>query len=243
MRAAWMLGRSVWRRRLASLLLLGLLAGLIGVAVLAPIAGMRRSATAFDRLVARTQSPQAVVFQNGNYPAVEGQLRALPDVDTVERIVNLTGRLDPTQDWYSLYAPTRATRADLVVARGRQADPARPDEVVISERTSSGTGLDVGDRLRFRAYTQTQFEDIFGNSWTPPDGPLISVRVVGVIRDRTDALQSSTVKLVIGTPAFARKYASAETYRTYNVWLRNGPDGVSRFEQNASRLLALSFQP
>jgi hypothetical protein len=80
------------------------------------------------------------------------------------------------------------------------------DEVLITLRTAQNTGLDVGDRVEFRAYDRSQVDALISNPWTKPTGEQISVRVVGIARDPTDAQLSQTIKLLFGTPAFAREH-------------------------------------
>ena len=51
------------------------------------------------------------------------------------------------------------------------------------------------------------------------------MKVVGIVRDPTDAELSQTMKLLYGTPAFARKYGDEAASTLVGVWLKGGPNG------------------
>src|SRR5689334_15074583 len=208
MAGAWYVGRASWRQRWRQLVFLVLVAGFVGGAVLAAAAGARRTSSAYDRLLHTSRSPHEVLFVTGGHEAeIESWLRHTPSVDYFARAVGMIGRRPPQQDWYSLDAPIdRALISSNKFERGRRPRLDRPDEVIITLRTAQNTGLDIGDRVQFRAYDRSQAEALIANPWTKPTGEQISVRVVGIARDPTDAQRSQTIKLLFGTPAFAREH-------------------------------------
>ena len=187
-----------------------LIAGFVGGAVLAAGAGARRTASAYDRLLRTSRSPHEVLFITGHEQEIANWLRTAPSVDHYARGIGVIGRRPPQQDWYSLDAPIdRALISSNKFERGRRPRLDRADEVIITLRTAQNTGLDIGDRVEFRAYDRSQADALIANPWTKPTGEQISVRVVGIARDPTDAQLSQTIKLLFGTPAFARAHRNA----------------------------------
>ena len=59
--AIWMLLKSRWRRRLGTQLMLAATIALAGGAVLACVAGARRTSTADDRFIAEAKVPDAAI--------------------------------------------------------------------------------------------------------------------------------------------------------------------------------------
>jgi len=208
MAGAWYVGRASWRQRWRQLLFLVLIAGFVGGAVLGAAAGARRTSSAYDRLLRTSRSPHEVLFVTGGHVAeIERFLGTAPSVDYYARGIGMIGRQSPGQDWYSLDAPIdRALISSNKFERGRRPRLDRADEVIITLRTAQNTGLDIGDRVEFRAYDRSQAGEVIANPWTKPTGEKISVRVVGIARDPTDAQLSQTIKLLFGTPAFARQH-------------------------------------
>ncbi|MDQ1479409.1 MAG: putative transport system permease protein, partial [Actinomycetota bacterium] len=87
------------------------------------------------------------------------------------------------------------------------------------------------DRVEFRAYDRTQADDLIANPWTKPTGELISVRVVGIARDPPDAQLSQTIKLLFGTPAFAREHRAEAASTAVAVWLKGGPQNAPAYQR------------
>ena len=235
MAGAWYVGRASWRRRWQGLVFLGLVAGLIGGAVLGAAAGARRTSTAYDRLLARSNAPHEVLFVTENLSQIEGFLRRAPSVDHFDRAAGMVGRRAPQQDWYSLDAFYNGSLfPESVLERGRRPNFNRADEVLTTVRTAKNAGLDVGDELTFAAYDAGQTEALLENPWLEPAGPRVSVKVVGIVRDPTDAQLSQTIKLLYGTPAFARKYGNEAASTLVGVWLKGGPKAARQFERELS---------
>jgi predicted lysophospholipase L1 biosynthesis ABC-type transport system permease subunit len=215
-----------------------LIAGIVGGGVLAAAAGARRTASAYDRLLTASGSPHEVIFAFGQEQigTVESWLSHATSVDRFEPAVGMIGRRAPTQDWYSLYAPRRSNGLlSEVIEQGRRPRSDRADEVLITLRTARNAGLEIGDRVQFHAYGPGQIETVFGDPWTPPDGVRISVRVVGIARDPTDAQLSQTIKLMFGTPAFARLHARQAALTLIPIWLQGGPDNAPAFQRELEK--------
>ena len=147
----------------------------------------------------------------------------------------MVGRRAPQQDWYSLDAFYNGSLfPESVLERGRRPNFDRADEVLTTVRTAKNAGLDVGDELTFAAYDAGQTEALLENPWLEPAGPRVSVKVVGIVRDPTDAQLSQTIKLLYGTPAFARKYGNEAASTLVGVWLKGGPNAARQFERELS---------
>ncbi len=241
MAAAWYVGRASWRRRWQGILLLGLVAGIVGGAVLGALAGARRTATAYDRLTNASQAPHVVMFVLDGYDEVAAWLEDVPSVDHFERAAGMIGRRSPQQDWYSLDAPYDSVGLGTpVLDRGRLPDPDRADEVLITLRTARNTGLDIGDVLDFHAYAREQGGVINDDPWTVPEGPRIRAEVVGISRDPTDAQLSQTIKIVFGTPTFAKQYGSEAASDLVAIWLDDTPGADAAFQRDAAEFASTS---
>ena len=69
-----------------------------------------------------------------------------------------------------------------VILAGRMANPSRADEVVVSPHFMSAHHLRVGDTLTLHLSSPAQAAAGVDASQTPPAGPRVTVRIVGVGR-------------------------------------------------------------
>lgn len=227
--------------------MLGVIAGLTAGLAMAAVAGARRTATALPRLSTETNSAHAVVFpsQVGVYAADWGPLEAKPYITglarwnlvfgTFEAGSNLgfgaaddgaeVGLLFPPSDDEWLGAVDRP-----IVVEGRMFHPAAADEVVVDEHA----GLAVGDTFTFTPFGPDQI-DLEG---APPDGPELSLRVVGVIRFTSQFLFQDD-GFILPSPGMLERYgdrmAPAENA---HVRLGNPATDVARLQRDANDLLA-----
>ncbi|MFI7587554.1 ABC transporter permease [Spongisporangium articulatum] len=193
MTLAWQWLRLDARRRAAQLVLLAVLVALSTGALLTALDSARRADTAVDRLVARTLPATAVVRTNTNgeidyWPMI----RDLPSVAAVSTFPGYSGfsvdgsAQDPVQAYLPLDDDAMRTVERPVVLRGRLADPARPDEAVVTEGFVRDTGQDVGDVVTVRLFSDFQVDTGISGVHTTvrpaPDGPIVRTRVVGVVR-------------------------------------------------------------
>lgn len=88
MAAVWMRFRAEFRARWRALLVVALLVGLAGGAVLASLAGARRTDTAYSRLVEKTDAWDVLVNPDlGTDSALEiGDVAVLPQVEQADRV-------------------------------------------------------------------------------------------------------------------------------------------------------------
>ncbi len=61
------------------------------------------------------------------------------------------------------------------------------------------------------------------------------MRVVGIARDPTDAQLSQTIKLLFGTPAFAREHLRTAASTVIAVWLKGGPENAPRYQRELAQ--------
>nr|MBA2624688.1 hypothetical protein [Acidimicrobiia bacterium] len=238
MGAVWYRARAEVRRRWAATLVLALLVGLAGGAVLTAAAGARRTASAYPRFLEASRAGDVLVNPNdGNtdFDAIE----ALPQVEAAARADGLfivhrlaDGSPDFNTDLISLasqgsfgYELDRPVGLD-----GRLPRPDALEEVALSTILADDLGLDVGDRfplLRFAGET------------APPE-PL-DVTVTGVGRFPFDALQDEqtrdTFPVMFFGPAAARAWANPEeNFRASLVQLRGGDEERGDFLAAAQRI-------
>lgn len=193
-------GRRWWR----SALLIGLIGALVGGAVLALGLGIRRSTTAYPRLVAASRSADVRVDLFGPGASVASRIRRLPDVASVVTGAGAVGRRAGTRDWMQVTSVDDQRSLDgMVVVRGRTVPPGSRTAVVVTERTARLMGVGVGSRVGIDFYDAAQFATVGRDYFVPPRGGRTTVHVVGIVRDPSDAQVDSSAKVITAGPAFA----------------------------------------
>jgi hypothetical protein len=232
----WMRARSQLRGRALASLLLALLVGLGGAVVLAATAGARRSEAALPRFLAANRTMDAAVLVQSDEPfddlaEARRQLAALPEVRQVYR---LTGALvlagvDPADPgrWHRQLGAvaldpggSMALGRPIVVA-GRLADERRTDEAVVDEELAERRHLRVGSLYRVGIFTLQQFGPAGEGQFVSPQGPLVDLRVVGIVRTPRDLVPAATDQDNI----FVN---SGQLYLTPAYWGRYGPN-IARY--------------
>jgi ABC-type antimicrobial peptide transport system permease subunit len=222
MAAVWVRARAELRRRWRATLLLMAVTGLAGGAVLAAVAGARRTDSAMDRFLAYVR-PMSVSVVGPDFDDV----RRLPQVADADQgaymvLVPSTpsgapdpGALGSINPWATVHGRLFATLERPLLVRGRRPDPTRPLEVAIDETLAARWRLGPGQRLRLWSYTQRQFQQSPDPARVPdPAGPAFDFTVVGVVRHPTDLspvpIQQDVVYLGANdlylTPAFWRAH-------------------------------------
>jgi FtsX-like permease family len=232
----WMRARAQLRGRVGANLFLALLVGLAGALVLAAAAGARRSEAALPRFLAANQTMDAAVFVQPDDPfddlaEARRQLAALPEVQQVFR---LTGALilagtDPTDPsrWHrQLGAVALDPGGSIVFGRpivvaGRLPDERRTDEAVVDEELAKRRHLRVGSSYRVGIFTLEQFGPAGEGHFASPWGPVVDLRVVGIVRTPRDLVPVVTDQDNI----FVN---SGELYLTPAYWGRYGPN-IARY--------------
>lgn len=223
MAAVWIRARSELRQRWRATLLLMVVTGLAGGAVIAAVAGARRTDSAMDRFLAYSR-PVNVSVVGVNFDAV----RRLPQVADADQGAYMaltpstpSGAADPgalgsINPWATVHGRSLVTSNRPLLVRGRLPDPARPLEVAVDETLAARRRLGPGQRLRMWAYTRQQFERAPVDSARLPDpaGPAFDFTVTGIVRLPNDLspvpVQGDVIYLGVNdlylTPAFWRAH-------------------------------------
>lgn len=205
------------RLRWRSIAGLALLVGLAGAMVLAPAAGARRTASAYERFVSATATRDASVQIDTDDPgpileqiealeivARSGRAEIIPVLPTDESLltdVDLAMHTSPDGRWtVDIDRP--------LVLRGRMPVPTATDEVLLNELAARQTGLDVGDRLPVATFTPEQLLALHeGGPFQGFGGPEVNLEVVGIGRQATD-LQGADIAaggVLVVSPALHRQ--------------------------------------
>lgn len=204
-----------WRALVAAGVLLGIGFGLCG----ASLAAARRTDSAYDRILAEADAPDAAVALGQPPLQSEQSLRSIEGItdqrvyagfvgaaDGVDRIAS-TALLAPIRDRFPIELPT--------LAAGRLPDPDAPDEVFINTSAAERGGLEVGQRLHFR--------------FAHPESSATAeaeVRIVGIGTLPNEAVADET--LVLGVAVFTRAFYEAHrelvVYAASSVYLAPGFD-------------------
>ena len=232
-----MLARAELRRSWRAILALGLLAGLtVGIALTAAQVG-RRTSTTYDRLVATTGAPDAVVLVLGG----RAQAEAVADLSTVETswvttsaVARVAGEQLRFLGVVAGHTPPPPGLVTPVFVEGRPPDPRRASDLVVSEHLAGVAGWEVGDDVDLEFLTTeelTQFDTGFGD----PDGPSLGMRVVGIVRSVSDG--TSNAAEAFSTRALARRLQAGDSgYYSVFVRLRHGAADLPRFSRQVDRL-------
>ena len=247
MSAAWMWIRLDLRRRVRSLLVLALLVAVTTTVVLTAVAGSRRGASALDRLLEQTKPATIAVLPNEtgfDWEAVE----AMDGVEAVGQFPVSSYVVDGLPEGPANFPYDGAVMHTIetpVVLEGRLADPARDDEVVVSQAFEANAGKGVGDAVTIRLYSPEQMDtvDTEGAELTDPEGSVIEARIVGVIRSPwfSDYGTSSRGTLVPSAGLLAQhrdELVGSLGLRHINalVRLEDGGDAVPEFREELAEV-------
>ncbi len=167
LRTAWYRTAACWKRQRASYVVLVVLIGLAGGIALGSLAAARRTASSFPTFLAASNPSDLEIVPAGAGPngsagshlqSIIHAVRSYPQVKRVESYVALNA---------SLVKGGRTERRSLnskvvlvgsvdgllfnqdrfAVTSGRMADPARADEVMVTENAAAAMGLHLGSRV------------------------------------------------------------------------------------------------
>jgi ABC-type lipoprotein release transport system permease subunit len=237
------------RRRARRFVFLVLLVALVGAAVLATVAGARRSGTALERFKASSRSAD-VELAAQTTPAQIDRLRQLAGVAAVATLPAY-GLVIPQDPQFQSIGATvddqfgHTVDRDRLVA-GRRPDPRAVDEVTVGEGLANRLDLGVGDRLRVDSFTPGQIAATLSgvSDVGTPAGPHPELRVVGIVRRPLDlGEEGAPGGLLVLTPAFAHAYAGQIGVFGSRVRIRTdaGAADVPRVLAGARRVLGRSL--
>jgi hypothetical protein len=254
MAAIWIRARAELRQRWRATFVLMAVAGLAGGAVMAAVAGARRTDSAMDRFLAYNR-PLIVSVAGPDFNAVR-RLPQVADADEGARVL-LTpstpsgapdpGALGSIGPLVTVHGRVLVTSERPLLVRGRLPNPARPLEVAIDETTAARRRLGPGRTLRLWAYTPQQVEHGVDSSSVPdPAGPALDFTVTGIVRTPADLspvpVQQDVIYLGVNdlylTPAFWRVHgpAVANLGVVTAVRLHGGMDDLDAFTASVRAL-------
>ncbi len=234
-----MVVRAELRRRWRSYVALGVLAGVLGVVVLACLAGARRTSSVPERLreASGAWDAMAVAYATGADPArADAAIDAVaktPGVAGVQAFAAPVGRALGSLDWFypfAFAADDGFYRPPLV--DGRWPSPGAPDEVVVSQATARRTDYRLGSVVPYQLYTAEQYAELDEDSTALPTGARLDLHVVGVVRDLSD-LSSHSNKLVLGGPGLYRRLRTLGASPGVLVRLDDNETSFTQFERAA----------
>ena len=236
-RAAAFWARRDVRRRWRSLVLLGVLIGLTAGFALSAWAGARRTDTALERLRQQTNAADAVVFPSQvgvAHPHWE-RLADRPEVRTLAVWDLLFGSYDgqPGAIIFGSKDGTYLGKVEKpVVVQGRMFNPHSSDEVVVDEN-SVGQVPPVGGTFTYQFYGRNQSEQ----DTEPPQGPKVTMHVVGVVRETPEFLFVSDGQVFV-PPGFLARYGTRiQTAENADVVLRHGAADIGALRHDVDTFL------
>ncbi|MFI5053106.1 MAG: FtsX-like permease family protein [Acidimicrobiia bacterium] len=244
MRGSWLVARADLRRRWVSVVALTIVIGLVSAIVLTAFAGARRTSTAFQRFREETRSADLTVF----IPKVDGatmaELRALPGVEAIGRARDLVATINGRQG--AIGAPLDGAVGQRVarprVIQGRRPHQNRADEVMLPEPLALSQGIELGDTVTLRGFTQDQIDAILnGEQVKAPAGPRVPLRVVALTRAPGDlSIEGSTGGVMFTTRRFVHDYGDQiGTFAPVVLLVRlTDQDAARAFVREARRLVA-----
>ncbi len=207
MGAVWMIGTAEIRRRWRSVVVLTVLVGFVGGTVLALAAGARRTDSSLQRFERNSRAGDVEVDIGEATPAQVERFRHSPGVAAVAELYQLN-----FLDAQGKFPPTAAQIDDRFgrivdrprVIEGRKANLRNADELTVGEGLAAQLHLHVGDRTHFRTFSLAQTEaGIRGEDIGDPTGPIVRLRVVGIVRRPLDlGGRGAAGGVIVPTPAF-----------------------------------------
>ena len=241
MRASSYRFRATFRRRWAGYLTLVVLIGLVGGVAMAAVAGARRTQSSFPNYLASTNPSDMQMFTEfvpvtgtGYSEKVAAAVARVPDVERAVTVIGFDGTLQvlgqrpsevPGEAPPSLEGSTGSDAEYLstdrvTVLAGRMADPARPDEVVMSAGAAAEYGLHIGSVLRVAFFTDVQVSEPNFSGY-PRDKPhlIVPFKLVGIVEWGPQVVQDDDAALgnqiAVITPALTRQLEMCCAYYSY----------------------------
>jgi hypothetical protein len=244
MRAVWLVFGARGRRHWRSWLLLSSIIAVVSGFVLAAAAAGGRTDSAFPRYVA-SHGYDAIVYSVQPLP----QLARLPEVARVTPAQMpfygqprcSCGRRISAGAFSVRELPAAGLRREAKLVAGRLPDPSSPTEALVSFTLQRDYGVRLGTvitlPLAAPSQRQAEFSALASGRVPRPDGPVMTVRVVGIAAAENEFPSGqSAVYDLYPSAAFAAVTRGSPALLSYYVRLRHGPAGFARFEARASGL-------
>jgi FtsX-like permease family len=239
MTAVWLRFRSDLRSRLAAVVSLAVIVGIVGGVVIAALAGARRTESAYPRFIVASRSLDLVVSPSGRDRAeMTREVARLPDIAQLARVSVMLGSVRAPSGT-SLAFPDVFPLASvdgrfgteinrLKIISGHAADPSDPFEAVVTLPVAQRLGIGVGDTVDVGVFGDTTFADV-------EPAPPVRVHVVGVsvAPGEFQPLAGGYLPVFHLTPAFYRSYRTlfSPADDALVIRLRDGQAGMPRFQR------------
>ncbi len=254
---AWYRTLTGWRRQREGYLTLVVLIGLVGGIALGSLAAARRTDSSFATFLANSNPSDLMIEPAGGGPGV-GQpndaarlveaVRKYPQVKHVEAYEALNASLivGGKADERSLNGNVVVVGSvdgllfnqdRFAVTSGQMADPARADEVMLTQNAATALGLHLGEVVNVA---------ISSNSGSGP-ARRFGLKVVGIGLLNREVVQDQIAKYptyIVATPALTRLVAGDGTIVYLGVQLRRGAADVPAVERrwNSTERYFTDFQ-
>ncbi len=242
MRESWYRFRATFRRRWAGYLTLVVLIGLVGGVAMAAMAGGRRTQSSFPTYLASTNPSDLGMFtefgpvtNTGYSQKVDAAVARVPYVERAVPVVGFDGTLQVLGHHRGTGVPGEAPPAlegstgpdaayfstdRVTVLKGRMADPARSDEIVMSAGAAAQYGLHLGSILPVAFFTDAQAGQPNFSGY-PHNKPhlIVPFKLVGIVEWETQVVQDDDAALgnqiAVITPALTRQLETCCAYYSY----------------------------
>lgn len=227
--------RADLRQRWRSYVLLALLTAVVVGGVFAAEASARRTPRAVGDYLERVNPLDALLLTEDDPLTPEDEAFTADAVAGVEGVRAAVGfrwfLLQPPNDtdgFYPTFVPDDARVPNefmrYPVINGRTPDPSAPLEVALGEHTADRLGVRTGDRLPMWSYSPEQTADLDNANVDEPQGPNITLHVVGIVRDPVDlAGRTTDIDITLLTPAFAEEFEESIGELNRPIGLRLDP--------------------
>jgi hypothetical protein len=220
MGAVVLVARLQMRRRIRSLVVIAIVAGLGGGAAIALIAGSRRSATVVDRYFAATNP---YTFNLGGSGLSRDELLALPMVERADReayigAMHLDGHGNVDGGINGLAIDRGALDPTIRTVAGTRPAAGDSTGVLVNPSFVEQYRLHPGDELRLRTFSH---DDLAGveNGRYDPHGPAYTFHITGVAETPADIALDKPV--VIGRSSHG---STNQVFIPYDWYAAHGPD-------------------
>jgi len=250
LRVAWYRFRATFGRRWGGYLAIVLLVGLVGGVAVGAVAGARRTQSSFPAFL-RATNPSDMDIDVGAYnPKLIGQIAQLPQVTSLKSYLGLnivpitaSGRPDQSNPFGDIEMAGSQnglyfTQDRITIVDGRQANPKRLDEVVVSRFSAQLFHLHVGQTIRMGAFSNAEL-----NGGGFPTGPpvfrtVLHIVGIGVFNDEVIQDEVDRIPRAELTPALTdRLQACCVGYAWSGLQLKGGASSVAAVERAYLKLL------
>ncbi len=217
-------------------MVLGLLAGITAALAMAAFAGARRTDTALARLDKVTNAPDAIIFasQVHDFHPDWSRLAARARGGAISGLgpVLLQYRRAGGRVAVRLRGDGWLSSIDKpVVLAGRMFNPKADDELVVNDQLAAAEDIHVGDVVPSRPTLWTN-----PTATGTPHGPMMKLRVVGIVRTAEELL---FVPDVLVSPGVVAKYGHQAVFDPNAVVrLKGGAAGMAALRLDVNSLVA-----